>query len=396
MSRIVSTKYGKIKGYERNSIIEYLGIPFAKPPIGDLRFKRAQEIEPWDNIFDASKYGQKSIQLENGKTVGSEDCLTLNIQLPVKGENFPVLVWIHGGGYNTGAASDSLTDGISFVKEGICYVSIQYRLNVLGFYDFSTYKYCENFDSNCGLSDQILALKWVHENISSFGGDPNNVTIMGESAGGASVINMLAIPAVKGMFNKAIIQSGLPNCVMTHKMARENIDLFIEGMGWTEEDLTKLKNIDPAEVQKGNTYVSNKNQYKNPGIFLPCPIQDDLIPERPIDAIKKGSAKRVKILIGTNLNEGNMFVHPENTGFPNSWKMIEEMFIKNANEKDYLSIKEYYEKFGDNAFNEFATDYAFQMPSIKLALYQKEYEDVYMYKFNYISNFGKKSGLPCF
>ena len=396
MSRIVSTKYGKIKGYERNSIIEYLGIPFAKPPIGDLRFKRAQEIEPWDNIFDASKYGQKSIQLENGKTVGSEDCLTLNIQLPVKGENFPVLVWIHGGGYNTGAASDSLTDGISFVKEGICYVSIQYRLNVLGFYDFSTYKYCENFDSNCGLSDQILALKWVHENISSFGGDPNNVTIMGESAGGASVINMLAIPAVKGMFNKAIIQSGLPNCVMTHKMARENIDLFIEGMGWTEEDLTKLKNIDPAEVQKGNTYVSNKNQYKNPGIFLPCPIQDDLIPERPIDAIKKGSAKRVKILIGTNLNEGNMFVHPENTGFPNSWKMIEEMFIKNANEKDYLSIKEYYEKFGDNAFNEFATDYAFQMPSIKLALYQKEYEDVYMYKFKYISNFGKKSGLPCF
>ena len=297
MSRIVSTKYGKIKGYERNCIIEYLGIPFAKPPIGDLRFKRAQEIEPWDNIFDASKYGQKSIQLENGKTVGSEDCLTLNIQLPVKGENFPVLVWIHGGGYNTGAASDSLTDGISFVKEGICYVSIQYRLNVLGFYDFSTYKYCENFDSNCGLSDQILALKWVHENISSFGGDPNNVTIMGESAGGASVINMLAIPAVKGMFNKAIIQSGLPNCVMTHKMARENIDLFIEGMSWTEEDLKKLKNIDPAEVQKGNTYVSNKNQYKNPGIFLPCPIQDDLIPERPIDAIKKEVLKELKFLL---------------------------------------------------------------------------------------------------
>lgn len=185
MSRIVNTKYGKIKGYEKNSIIEYLGIPFAKPPIGDLSFKRAKEIELWDNIFDASKYGQKSIQLENGKIIGSEDCLTLNIQLPLKGENFPVLVWIHGGGYNTGSTSDSLTDGITFVKEGICYVSIQYRLNVLGFYDFSTYKYCDNFDSNCGLSDQILALKWVHENISSFGGDPNNIIIMGESAGAA-------------------------------------------------------------------------------------------------------------------------------------------------------------------------------------------------------------------
>ena len=249
-------------------MVEFLGIPYAKPPIGELRFKRAQEIEPWDNIFDSIKYGEKSIQLENGKVVGSEDCLTLNIQLPLEGKNLPVLVWIHGGGYNTGSASDSLTDGKYFVQDGICFVSIQYRLNVLGFYDFTTYKKCENFDSNCGVSDQILALKWVHENISSFGGDPKNVTIMGESAGGATVVNMLATPLVKGMFNKAIIQSGLPNCVMTHKMARENIDLFIEGMGWTEEDLKKLKNIDPAELQKGNTYVANKHQYKNPGMFL--------------------------------------------------------------------------------------------------------------------------------
>lgn len=149
---------------------------------------------------------------------------------------------------------------------------------------------------------------------------------------------MLAIPLVEGMFIKAIIQSGLPNYVITHKMARENIDLFIEVMGWIEEDLKKLKNLDPAEL---NIYVSNKYQYKNPEIFLPCPIQDDLIPEKPIDAIKKASYKGVKILIGTNLNKGNMFVHPEITGFPNSSKMVEEMFIKTGNEKNSLSIKEY-------------------------------------------------------
>ena len=96
MEKIVKTKSGKIKGYERRGIIEYLGIPFAKPPIGELRFKRSIEIEPWDNIFDSSKYGSKSLQLENGKIVGSEDCLTLNIQAPLNGEKFPVLVWIHG------------------------------------------------------------------------------------------------------------------------------------------------------------------------------------------------------------------------------------------------------------------------------------------------------------
>ena len=393
MSRIVNTKYGKIKGYERRNIIEFLGIPFAKPPIGDLRFKRAVEIEPWDEIFDASHYGNKSVQLENGKVVGSEDCLTLNIQAPLNGEKLPVLIWIHGGGYNTGSASDSLTDGVYFAQEGICFVSIQYRLNVLGFYDFTTYKHCEKFDSNCGLSDQILAIKWVHENIASFGGNPGNVTIMGESAGGASVINMMAVPSLKGMFHKVIAQSGLPNCVMTHNMARENIDLFIEGMGWTEDDLIKLKDMEASEFQKGNTYVANQFQNKNPGIFLPGPIQDDLLPIRPIDAIRNGSAKGVKLLIGTNLNEGTMFVHPENTVFPNSWEMIETMFKKNGNEDIYPSIKEYYGKLGDAAFNEFATDYAFQVPAIKVALAQKQYEDVFMYKFEYITKMGRESGM---
>lgn len=393
MSRIINTKYGKIKGYERRSMVEFLGIPYAKPPINELRFKRAVDIEPWDNVFDASHYGEKSLQLENDKVVGSEDCLTLNIQTPLDGEKFPVLVWVHGGGYNTGCASETLTDGLSFVQDGICFVSIQYRLNVLGFYDFTTYKNCENFDSNCGLSDQILALKWIHENISSFKGDANNITIMGESAGAATVVNMLAVPSVKGMFHKAIIQSGLPNCVMTHETAKKNIDLFIEGMGWTEDDLPKLKTMDPSEFQKGNTYVAQKHQYRNPGIFLPGPIQDDLLPIRPLDAIKNGSAKGVKVLIGTNLHEATMFVRPENTCFPNSWEMIETMFEKNDKKNFFPQIKEYYEKFGDSTFFEFGTDYAFQMPSIKLAENQKLHGDVYMYRFEYVSKMGKESGM---
>ena len=393
MSRIVNTKYGKIKGYERNNIVEYLGIPFAKPLVGELRFKRAVEVDSWNDIFDASHYGPCSLQMDNGKVIGSEDCLTLNIQAPLNGNNFPVLIWIHGGSYNTGSASGWLTDGLVFAKEGICYVSIQYRLNVLGFYDFTTYKHCENFDSNCGLSDQILAIKWVHENIASFGGNPKNVTLMGESAGGASVINLMSAPSVKGMFQKAIVQSGLPNCVISHKMARENIDLFIEGMGWTEDDLIKLKDIDTSELEKGNAYMVNKYQYKNPGIFLLGPTQDDLLPDRPIDAITKGNAKGVILLIGTNLNEGTMFVHPEKTELPNSWEMIETMFKLNGNEKFFPLIKEYYKKFNDTALTEFATDYVFQIPSIKVALSQSLFEDVFIYKLEYISKTGKENGM---
>lgn len=429
---VVETTAGKVRGYLRDGRIDYLGIPFAKPPVGELRFKRAREADPWEDVFDAKEFGQPSVQLDGETLKGSEDCLTVNVQRPIDGENLPVMVWIHGGGYNTGSASDPLTAGDAFVKQGIVYVSLQYRLNVLGFYDFTTYPGCEDFESNCGLSDQIMGLKWVHENIAAFGGDPDRVTIFGESAGGATMVNMLAVPSVKGYFQQVIAESALPNCVMTHEMARKNIDIFMEGMGWTEEDLPKLRTIDPYELQKGNSYVASKHQYENPGMFLPGPIQDDLMPVRPIDAIRNGSAEGVKLIIGTNMHEGTMFVHPDNTGFPNCWAMIAEMFEKNHHADALPSVISYYNpsshdqfvKFkaqpeftqtyipdvdtsyvqeGADPFIEFATDYAFQMPSIKVADAQRGYADVWMYRFEFISKSGKETGwkashafeLPC-
>lgn len=420
---IVNTTRGKVKGYKRDQIIEYLGIPYAKPPVGELRFKRARPMEPWAGVFDAKAYGPESVQFDEGRWKGSEDCLTINIQRPVEGERLPVFVYIHGGGYNTGACNVPLYNGRTFAEEGIVYVAFQYRLNVLGFYDFTTYPGCEDFESNCGLSDQILAMQWIHENVEAFGGDPRRVTICGESAGGASVINMLACPAVKGTFRQAIVQSGLPNCVCTHETARENVDLFLEGMGWTVEDLAKLRTDDPFTFQKGNNYVAERHQYKNPGIFLPGPVQDDLLPVRPIDAIRGGSAAGVRLIIGSNAHEGTTFVHPENTGFPNSWAMVADMFEKNKNIEKFPDIIRYYHpnaetylrefneqdgKFGAEAatasdapvskvgvpFINFATDYAFQMPAVKVAEGQRHYtDDVWMYRYDLVTKSGEASGL---
>lgn len=416
---IVSTNSGKVKGYLRDGLIEYLGIPYAQPPVGSLRFKRARR-NSWEGIFDAKEYGPEAVQFDEGQFKGSEDCLTVNIQRPEEGENLPVFVYIHGGGYNTGSCNVPLYNGRTFAKEGIVYVAFQYRLNVLGFYDFSTYPGCEGIESNCGLSDQILAMNWIHENIAAFGGDPERVTICGESAGGASVVNMLACPGAKGTFQQAISQSGLPNCVMTHEMARENIDLWMEGMGWTEADLPRLMTDDPFTFQKGNSYVAVKHQYKNPGMFLPGPIQDDLMPVRPVDAIRGGSAKGVKLIIGSNAHEGTTFVHPENTGFPNSWAMIAEMFEKNGCVDSFPDIIRYYHpnadaylkkmdeqgnKFSAAASNEpmqkvgvpfinFATDYAFQMPAIKVADGQKLHsDDVWMYRYELVTQSGEATGL---
>lgn len=403
---IVQTKAGKIGGRERNGLLEYLGIPFAEPPVGPLRFRRAVPKAPWTGVLDAAAYGSESLQFQNGAVRGSEDCLTLNIRRPLAGDRLPVLVWIHGGGYNTGSAADPLYDGVHFAQDGIVYVSIQYRLNVLGFYDFTTYPGGGAFESNCGLSDQILALQWVHENIAAFGGDPERVTIAGESAGGVSVLTLMAAPAARGCFQQVIAESALPNCVMTHETARENIDLFLEGLGWTEADLPRLLTEDPATFLPGNEYVARRHQYKNPGIFLPGPVQDDLLPLRPIEALRAGSARGVRLIIGTNMHESTMFVRPENTNFPNSWAMIAAMLEKNGCADGLPRIVNYYHPAGANRdagdvrqngidpFIRFGTDYAFQMPSLQAALAQRQHaEDVWMYRYELSTAAAERVGL---
>lgn len=390
---IITTTLGQVQGYEENGIIRYLGIPYAEPPIGQLRFKRAVKKQPWKGTFCAREYGNAPIQLNNGHVMGDEDCLTVNVERPVDGEKLPVFIWIYGGGYNTGYTSDPMYTGEAFAKDGILFFSFNYRTNVLGFYDFTTYPRCEDFESNCGLSDQIMAINFIYDNVEAFGGDPERITIAGESAGGASVVNMLACPGVKGKFTQAIIQSGLPNCVMTHNMARENIDIFLEGMHWTEKDLAKLRTDDPRMFLLGNEYVAAKHQYKNPGMFLPGPVQDDLMPVRPLDAIRGGSAEGVKLIIGTNKDEGTMFVHPENTGFPNSWTMITEMLEKNANISSLPKIVDYYHPSEEDSFIRFATDYAFEVPSVKVAMAQKKYtEDVWMYRYELVTKSGEATG----
>lgn len=400
--KIIKTASGLIQGYARDGMMEYLGIPYADPPVGKLRLKRAVPVTPWEGIFEAKEYGFAAAQKMGNQLLGSEDCLTLNIRRPMEGEKLPVLVFIHGGGYNTGSASDPLIAGKSFVQNGIVYVTFQYRLNVWGFYDFTGYPGCEEFESNCGISDHIAAMKWIHENISAFGGDPARVTISGESAGGTSVSTLMAIPALKGTFAQAISSSGLANGIFTHEMNRRHIELFMEGMGWTEADLPKLADIDPFEVMKGNDFIAQVHQYRYPGIHLPSPVLDDLLPERPIEAIKKGSAKGIRLMIGSNLNEGTFFVRKENTFFPSSWEMIEEMCRINQMEDHFDEIKAYYEATShgmindvDEAFINFGTDLPFQVPAIKVAQAQKDHGPVWMYRFQFISKFARETGMLC-
>ena len=394
----VSTQSGEIQGFEGNGLYKYLGIPYAEKPVGALRFKRAVPVRPWAGVLQADHYGDSALQEGPEGPLGSEDCLTLNVVRPREGEDLPVFVWIHGGGYMTGSANDSLYYGERFAREGVVYVSIQYRLNVLGFFDFAAYPGHEDFETNRGLSDMIVALKWIHENIAAFGGDPGKVTIGGESAGGAAMIALMAVPAVKGCFQQVIAESGLANCVSSMKNVRRNLDIYLEGMGMTEADIPKLWDMPAAELLRGLSRVGNEHQYRNPGIFLPGPVIDDLLPERPIDAIRKGCAKDIRLIIGTNLHEGTMFVRPENTNFPNSWEMVKEMFEKNGHGEAFDGIKAYYSRtdferdFG-TPFVLFATDYAFEMGSIKVADAQRQFAPTWMYRFEFLPKSAAQNGM---
>ena len=204
---------GEIEGVSRNGHALYMNIPYAEAPIGNLRWKAPVPKKPWTGVYKADKWGNRPPQPtdpnQNGNEIPmSEDCLYLSVETPAKSsdERLPVFVMIHGGGFLTGSYSGTQE---SFVREGIVYVSIEYRLGALGFMSHPELsKEAGGLSGNYGILDQIEALRWVHNNIAAFGGDPEKVTIAGESAGAISVSILCASPLTKGLFRAAICESG--------------------------------------------------------------------------------------------------------------------------------------------------------------------------------------------
>jgi para-nitrobenzyl esterase len=211
-----TTEYGDVEGLTESGLAVFRNIPFAAPPFGARRFRPPQPPEKWHGVRDASVAGPTAPQppLEGGDPVDAvyfnsptmgEDCLTLEIWTPDPGANaLPVMVWIHGGGYMIGCGSAGAYSGRNFARDGVVHVAINYRLGVDGFV------YLGEGTDNLGLRDQVAGLEWVQRNIAAFGGDPANVTIFGQSAGGVSVMNLLAMPSARGLFVRAIAQSGSP------------------------------------------------------------------------------------------------------------------------------------------------------------------------------------------
>jgi para-nitrobenzyl esterase len=249
LSTIVVTDAGKVEGIQENGFMSFKGIPFAAPPVGDLRWKEPQPVNPWEGVLKADSFGPACPQPQNLRQ--NEDCLYLNVWTPAKvaSEKLPVMVWIHGGGFSMGAPLEPTYFGEKLTQKGVIYMSVTYRLGPLGFlaHPELSAESPNKVSGNYGLLDMIAALKWVQKNIAAFGGDPAKVTIFGESAGGAAVSILCASPLAKGLFRGAICESGgnfSPVDSSSMLIGAEKSGLgFMQRMG--AKSIAELRKIDP-------------------------------------------------------------------------------------------------------------------------------------------------------
>lgn len=304
---IIETKSGKVEGYPENGMIAFKGIPFAKPPVGELRFKPPVPAEPWEGVYKADKYGKRSLQTEEQgycDEIGfSEDCLNLNIWIPEReGNKRPVIFYIHGGGHFSGANSDTFFDGPHLIqgREAVM-VAPNYRLGALGYLYLKEFLGEEYADSgNCGLLDQLLALKWVHENIEAFGGDKNKVILMGQSAGAKSAANLMVTPAAKGLFHRAIMQSGATQCIRDTHTATRLAEIILKELGLKKANAGEILSMDGEKIIE-----AQKRAYQQVNIgHLFGPVLDGrTILETPEDYIQEGKVGDIEVLIGYNRQE---------------------------------------------------------------------------------------------
>jgi para-nitrobenzyl esterase len=390
---IAETRSGKVEGFEKDGVHVFRGIPYAAPPVGALRWQPPQREAAWDDVRDATKFSAQSAQTPfpmmtlTGAQMpaDSEDSLYLNIYTPGCDDKArPVLFWIHGGAFIWGSGDTSWYDGTPFANHGdVVVVTINYRLGPFGFLHLDDL--FEGFagSGNCGILDQIAALEWVRDNIAAFGGNPDDVLIFGESAGGASVGTLLGTPAAKGLFHKAVPQSGAASWIATPEGATDATSQLLANLGVEPGDRDALLAKTTQEIKDAMPPF-----VENGGNLLPYqPVIDGVVlPEPPLDAIRNGNAKDVHVLIGTNHDEMTLFVAAD----PEFASLTDDIIATRATTAgfDGPGLVAHFRAQRPDAtpaelWLQLATEAVFRFPAIALAEAQLAHGPVWMYLFTW-------------
>jgi para-nitrobenzyl esterase len=400
---------GRISGEERDGVRSYKGIPFAAPPVGDLRWKPPQPVQPWDGVRDCTKFGAicpqpKSI-LGQKQGKASEDCLFLNVWTAATNVDakLPVMVWIHGGGCTTGAGSQPSYDGTALARQGVVLVTINYRLGPFGYFahPLLSKESPHGVSGNYGHLDQIAALQWVQKNIAAFGGDPQCVTIFGESAGAMSVCRLMVSPQAVGLFQRAIAESGGVHGRNRHLRETRLLQPSMEAEG---ERLAKALGCDQAEKPLVALRAKSADELlaaANPaqGLYGKGtkygPIVDGwTIPDDPGAMFDQGKQHDVPFMMGANADEGTLFLRQMPVQSAAAYKlMVRALAGRHADEALKLLPCA-----GDEdvkaAFTRFSTVTAFVAPARALArAMEQKKSPAFLYHFTRVSPNAKRLGL---
>jgi len=401
---VVETSNGKVRGYSRRGIIKFKGIPYAAPPVGKLRFSPPAPVEPWTGVRQALEYSPTAPQAPSNlelmfgaqKAQNEAECLTLNIWTPqIDSSKRPVLFFIHGGAFVTGTGA-SLDGSRLALRGNVVVVSLNYRLGILGFLYLPEEA---GASSNVGLQDMAYALRFVKDNIAQFGGDPDHIMIFGESAGGFAVASLLAMPSAKGLFHKALLQSGAAHPLgMNPESAVRVHEKLVEHLGMAKGDLQALRRIPVEEIIKAQIAIMpvSGGFTEDRPLRLGPVVDQQVLPEHPLAAIGKGYAQEIPVFVGSNLDETKLWTllnpEAEKIGEAGLKKALKEIVAMAGKEEKWgerlLEIYRRNQKTPRDILDAITTDYMFRIPSIRLAERQSQHQkNTYMYLFTWPSPF---------
>ncbi len=407
---VVRTSAGLVQGGESDGALFWKGLRYAEPPVGPRRWRAPVPVEPWPGVADATAFGPAAPQISNPAiplgpdATKDEDCLSLNIWRAASSSRpLPVMVWIHGGAYTFGSSRQPLFDATAFVSTGeVVVVTLNYRIGALGFLDLTSVATEEHrFDSNLALRDVLLALEWVRGNIAAFGGDPERVTVFGESAGGGIVTTLLTVPRAEGLFHQAIVESSPVSSVYDTGRSAKVATRMLDLLGVDRDDVVRLRDISAVDIVAAGMAVYAAVPSEEPGTLAFAPVVDgDLVPEHPIVVLRDGRALPVPLVIGTNRDEAALFKFMKSPLMPITEESISAMLAEIAKEDPGIrmptrdEILTAYTGLRTHAIGlGIARDIGFRLPTLWTAEGHATVAPVWLYRFDHATPMLKLVGV---